>query len=228
MEGDVHISDKSLANATCLLCGAAAPFFTLAGKRHFHRCPVCGLTFVPAAWHISVEEERTRYCLHRNSPSDVGYVRFLSVAVEALERHIPSTGAPSVLDYGCGPEPVLVGLLRERGYRMTGYDPFFAPDPALGGPFDAVVSTEAVEHFRAPDIDLERLAGLVRPGGVIVIMTALTDGVADLSRWHYALDSTHVALFALRTFEWMLTRWPLSVVEANGRNLVVLKRADPS
>lgn len=213
-----------LANATCLLCRAVAPFLTLAGKRPFYQCPTCGLIFVPAAWHVSVDAERERYCLHRNSPTDAGYVRFLSPAIEALGRSVPPEGASSVLDYGCGPEPVLVGLLRERGYRVNGYDPFFAPEQPYGALFDAVVSTEAIEHFRVPGVDLQRMTDLVRPGGVVVIMTALTDGVADVGRWHYALDSTHIALYALRTFEWLGARWPLSVIETNGRNLVVLKR----
>ena len=201
-----------------------APFFTRAGKRPFYRCPTCGLSFVPAAWHVTAEAERARYCLHRNSPEDVGYVRFLSVAIEALVRHVPRAGAPSVLDYGCGPGPVLAGLLRERGYRVTGYDPFFAPDRSGGIVFDAVVCTEAIEHFRTPAADLERLTDVVRPGGIVVVMTALTDGVADLARWHYALDCTHIALYALRTFEWLGAHWPLSVIETNGRNLVVLRR----
>ena len=213
----------------CLLCGAEAPFLALAGSRPFHRCPACGLTFVPALWHLSAAAERARYGLHRNSPEDAGYVRFLDPALAALERHRPPAGAPSVLDYGCGPEPVLVGLLRRRGYRASGYDPFFAPGLPDAARFDAVVSTEAVEHFRRPDVELQRMADLVRPGGIVVIMTALTDGVADLARWHYALDSTHIALYALRTFEWLCGRGPLRVVETNGRNLVVLTRqGDPA
>ena len=217
------------ANAACLLCRTVAPFLTLAGKRPFHRCPTCGLTFVPAAWHVSEDEERTRYGLHRNSPDDAGYVRFLNPVIEALERHIPPSRMPSVLDYGCGPEPVLLNLLRKRGYRVNGYDLFFAPDWPGTAPFDAVVSTEAVEHFRTPSVEFKRLAGSVRPGGFVVIMTALTDGVNDLARWHYALDSTHIALYALRTFGWLAAHWPLAVVETNGLNLVVLQRApEPS
>ena len=221
---EAHVPGIPLADAPCLLCGVAARFFAQAGKRPFHQCPQCGLIFVPAAWHVTADEERARYTLHRNSPEDAGYVRFLNPAIEALERHVPPTGAPLVLDYGCGPAPVLAGLLRERGYRVSGYDPLFAPDLPGDLLFDAVVSTEAMEHFREPALDLQRLAGLVRPGGVVAIMTSLTDGVADFARWHYALDSTHIALYELRTFEWLGSRWPLALVETNGRNLIVLKR----
>lgn len=210
----------------CLLCGALAPHVAVAARRHLHACPVCGLTFVPVAGHLSLDAEHTRYLLHRNTREDVGYVRFLMTAVEALERHVPTVGSPSVLDYGCGPTPVLVGLLRERGYETEGYDPFFAP---RGGdftrPHDAVVLTETVEHFRRPADEFERIVGLVRPGGVIVVVTALTDTVTDFSHWHYALDSTHVALYALKTFAWIASRYALETVETNGRNLVVLRRA---
>ncbi len=211
-------------NASCLLCGASAPFHAQAAKRPFHKCPECGLIFVPGDWHVTPEAERARYGLHRNTPGDRGYVAFLNTAIEALTRHVPAQGAPRVLDYGCGPDPVLVGLLNGRGFRAEGYDPFFAPDIRPGAVFDAVVSTEAIEHFRKPAAELDRMAGLTRTGGVMVIMTSLTDGIEDISRWHYALDSTHIALYSLTTFSWIASHWPLSVMETNGRNLVVLGR----
>ena len=89
----------------------------------------------------------------------------------------------------------------------------------------AVVATESFEHLRAPGADLDRICGCVTPGGVVVVLTSLTDGVADLAHWHYALDATHIGLFAQRTFAWIETRWPLRVLEGNGRNLTVMRRA---
>lgn len=210
--------------AACLLCGADSPFLEMAGSRPFHACPVCGLAFVPAAWHGSPEAELARYRLHRNRPDDAGYVRFLTTAIDALERHVPFEKAPRILDYGCGPTPVLAGLLRERGCRVSGYDCFFAPDFDEQARFDAVVSTEAIEHFRSPAGDLDRMVRSLEPGGVIVVLTSLRDAVRELGRWHYALDETHIGLYALRTFAWMATRWPVAVIETNPRNLVVLRR----
>lgn len=208
----------------CLLCGTPASRVAVAGGRPLHACLVCGLTFVPTTGHLSLDEERARYRLHRNTREDAGYVKFLMTAVEALERHAPAAGALSVLDYGCGPAPVLVELLRERGYAAEGYDPFFAPRAAgCDRVYDVVISTETIEHFRQPAVEFGRMVRRLNPGGVILLMTALTDAVTDFSRWHYALDSTHVALYSLKTVAWLTARYPLALAETNGRNLVVLR-----
>lgn len=223
-----------IPGAECPLCGALAPFATRAAPRPVHRCPECDLRFVPAAHHLSPEQERARYRLHRNSIEDAGYVRFLSPVVEALKRRLPcratppltrqglpAAGAPAVLDYGCGPDPVLVKLLRRAGYDAAGYDPFFHPDTELRRGYDAVVSTETFEHFRAPATEIERVVRLLKPGGVLAVMTALYDG-QDLATWHYSLDATHVCFYTIATFRFVAVRWGLQVVETNDRNLIVM------
>jgi len=35
------------------------------------------------------------------------------------------------LDYGCGPGPTLSVMLREKGFKMADYDPFFKPMPLI-------------------------------------------------------------------------------------------------
>jgi 2-polyprenyl-3-methyl-5-hydroxy-6-metoxy-1,4-benzoquinol methylase len=220
---DIHSSPP--ASEPCLLCGALAPRVATAARRPLHTCPVCGLTFVPAAGHVSMEDERARYLLHRNTREDAGYVRFLMTAVGALERRVPAATGPLVLDYGCGPTPVLVELLRERGYAAEGYDPFFAPRGAdLTRAYEVVMATETAEHFRRPAAEFERIVRLVRPGGILIVLTALTDVVTDFARWHYALDSTHVAFYSLKTFAWLAARHRLTMIETNGHNLVMLGR----
>jgi SAM-dependent methyltransferase len=209
---------------TCPLCATAAERPVAAAGRPLWACPECGLRFVPADHHLSLEQERQRYLLHRNSRADDGYVRFLMNAVDALRRHAGSPPGLDVLDYGSGPTAVLADLLREAGFRVTAFDPFFAPDADLSRPFDAVVSTETFEHFRRPREDVARVVALVKPGGLLVVMTALHDGVADWGRWHYALDSTHVAFYSARTFAYIAREWGLCIREQNGRNLVVLER----
>lgn len=211
------------ARVACPLCGATAPGAASAAGRPIHACPVCDLRFVPAAFHVSSEQERARYKLHRNSPSDAGYVRFLSPVVEALRRALPPEAGGEVLDYGAGPEPVLVGLLRAAGYAASGYDPFFGSSGAAGRACDAVVSTEVFEHFRAPGADIERVVRLVKPGGVLVVMTALYEG-QDLATWHYSHDVTHVAFYSAATVSWIARRWRLELLETDGRRLTVLRR----
>jgi SAM-dependent methyltransferase len=127
------------------------------------------------------------------------------------------------LDYGSGPTPVLVELLRKAGWDATGYDPFFAPDADLSRPFNAVVSTETFEHFRQPREETGRVLRLLAPGGVLVVMTSLCDAVTDWPRWHYARDETHVAFYSTRTFAHLAAARGLMPLENNGRNVVVLQ-----
>lgn len=218
------LRESPAGTAPCPLCEASAPFEATAGQRPFHRCPGCGLCFVPAAFHLTPEAEQARYRLHRNTAEDAGYVAYLRPAADALERHLPAAGAGRVLDYGSGPTPVFVQMLRARGYEATGYDPYFAADTPAAGPFAAVTATETAEHFRAPASEWLRLADLLGPGGILVVMTAFSDGIADLARWHYALDCTHVALYARRTFDWIAARHKFALLETDGRRLMVFRR----
>lgn len=178
--------------------------------------------FVPASAHVTPDVELARYRLHQNSLNDAGYVRFLEPALRALERHAPAGGR--VLDYGAGPVPVLAELLRRAGFRVATYDRYFAPDTGLTPPFDAVVATETFEHFRDPRADLDRIAGLLEAGAVLVVMTSLWTPACDIARWHYANDTTHVVFYALETFRYIGDRWGFTLVETNSRNLVVLRR----
>ena len=206
----------------CPLCGAPAPWRMALPGRPLHACSRCALHFVPASAHIPPAAELARYRLHQNSLNDAGYVRFLEPAQRALERHAPAGGR--VLDYGAGPVPVLAELLRQAGFLVATYDRCFAPDTVLMPPFDAVVSTETFEHFRDPRADLDRIAGLLGEGGLLVVMTSLWTPACDFTRWHYATDTTHVLFYALETFRYIGACWGFTLVETNGRNLVVLRR----
>lgn len=139
-----------------------------------------------------------------------------------LERFCPSV--ESLLDYGCGPGPVLVELLRRRGYRAVGYDPFFAPDTDLTGPFDAVVSTETFEHFSDPGREMKRLVRLIRPGGYLAVMTLFHPGPDGLADWWYIRDTTHVAFYSTATLDWICSAHGLTTVYRDDRNFAIMRR----
>lgn len=188
---------------TCPLCDSpdCAPFAEVDGRCYF-RCARCVLTFLDPAQLPTAEEERATYALHENDPNDSGYRTFLS----RLTTHLVSrlmAGAHG-LDYGCGPGPALARMLEEEGFRMSVYDPVFSPDPsALDGRYDFVTCTEVVEHFHRPGGEFARLAGLLRPGGYIGIMTSWLADDAGFARWHYRRDPTHVCFYKPETFAWI-------------------------
>lgn len=194
----------------------------IAYGRTLRHCEMCDLIFVIAAEHILAEREHARYALHKNTIDNTGYVaRF-----ERLMAHVADLahGPKRILDFGCGPGPVLVELLRRRGHDAVGYDPFFASDTDLSRPFDIVFCTETAEHFRKPGESFGRLASLVTPAGTLAIMTSLHPGAAGVGSWWYVRDETHVSFYSLRTFEWIGRHLGLDLESTDQREIVVLRR----
>ncbi len=206
----------------CPLCqGADVGFFCADAARPYLRCRACDLVFVDPAMLPAPEAERARYETHNNDAADPGYVafleRFAAPFCEALGP-APLDG----LDYGCGPSPVLAGLLEARGHKMALWDPFFAPDATvLARTYDFVTCTEVVEHFHRPGEELARIIGLLRRGGRLGIMTSLRPADEAFPTWHYRRDFTHVSFFSQETFEFLARRHDLSVTFPD-RDLVFL------
>ncbi len=190
--------------------------------REFRSCPVCSLIHVPPRFHIAPDAEAARYRLHRNDPGDEGYVRFLGQLADPLCRLL-DPGSRGI-DYGSGPGGVLAGMLRERGFICDGYDPVFDPrDPAP--PYDFAACAEVFEHFHEPGAEIARLVALLRPGGVLGVMTEFRPPGSTPAQWHYTSDPTHVAFYTMETFAWIACRMGLRLIYADGRRVVILSRA---
>ena len=82
---------------------------------------------------------------------------------------VETFGSGPYLDYGCGPDAILVRLLRERGVMAYGidpqlrdvwrcYQPHFDPDPEeFVGTFPVVICREVLEHC-----PLRKIPGVIR------------------------------------------------------------------
>ncbi|MFG6175635.1 class I SAM-dependent methyltransferase [Halomonas sp. THAF12] len=210
---------------TCPLCASVEhlPFHRDA-RRDYRRCRQCELVFVPAHQRLGPEEEKAVYDRHQNSPDDLGYRRFLSRLFDPLLAKL----APGDrgLDFGAGPGPTLSVMFEEAGHPMAIFDPFYAPDASvLAYRYDFVTATEVVEHLFAPGQELERLVGLLAPGGWLGLMTKRVSSVEAFAGWHYILDPTHVCFFSEGTFHWFAERWQLRV-EFPADDVVLLQRSE--
>jgi SAM-dependent methyltransferase len=117
-----------------------------------------------------------------------------------LLRALPTQG-DRILDFGCG-EGILARRLRARGARVTAIDTdrssidlaldqgadgidYLCGDamtwPFEEGSFDAVVAV-AVLHHTGTEAGLQRMAALLRPGGVLLVVGLARSGRADLPR----------------------------------------------
>jgi SAM-dependent methyltransferase len=187
----------------CSLCHcSAAELIFQTSRRSFFACSACQLIFVPRAEHLSQSEEKLAYSHHRNDPDDRGYQNFLSQLVKPLSSYL-SPGLRG-LDYGSGPGPALSQMLNDYGVFTENYDPYFSPAEALlSDRYDFVTCTEVVEHFRNPLEEWRKLTNLVKPGGLLAIMTSFAPSNEKLAQWSYKEDLTHVAFYREETFRWI-------------------------
>ena len=207
----------------CPLCKGeqTMPYFS-DRYRDYLRCTTCALIFVPAIFHLSDDREKQRYDLHDNDPADPRYRAFLSRLYNPLKARLP-TGACG-LDFGCGPGPTLSVMFRERGYATDIYDKFYARDPAVfQRAYDFVTATEVFEHLRDPQFELQRLYRLVKPGGILGIMTKLATDKPAFETWHYKRDPTHICFFSKATFEWLGHLWH-SKIEFIGADVILISK----
>lgn len=148
-----------------------------------------------------------------------------------LERHRPPG---RLLDLGCWVGFLLVEA-RERGWQGTGVEPSawasgYARDvhgldvvqadvltADVTGPFDAVVMADVLEHLPDPAAALDRLAGLLAPGGVLVLL--LPDAGSRVARvlgrrW-WSVIPTHVQYFTRGSLRALLQRQGWRVLEVD-------------
>jgi SAM-dependent methyltransferase len=133
-------------------------------------------------------------------------------------------GGAHGLDFGCGPAPLLVKMMNEAGFRAVGYDPLFAPhESLLDERYDFVSCSEVVEHFRNPAEAWRLLVSLLKPGGVLGVMTEWYRGQTPLSSWRYARDPTHLVFYCRKTFEFLAETYGLGL-EFPRENVCLLGR----
>ncbi len=166
-----------------------------------------------------------------------GYWRWQAIADPPDHRYLvpavlEALGAPagrSVLDVGCG-NGALSAKLAARGFTMTGIDfepsgialagaayphitfrrhDIGAPLPTdLLGRFDAVVSTEVIEHLLLPRQLFARAREALRPGGALVVSTPYHGYTKNLAlallgrfdrHWSAGSDYGHIKFFSPST-----------------------------
>jgi SAM-dependent methyltransferase len=207
----------------CRLCGAASAVLgqLKSDSRVFLHCIGCDCVFVQSDGLLPADGERARYLEHNNdaTPEYEKFLNRLAIPVGKAAR-VKGEG----LDFGCGPVPVLSVLLAKQGFRMRQYDPFFFPDQtALKARYDFITCSEAAEHFHQPLKEFELLHKLMRPGGILGVMTQMRQSWEGFFQWYYPRDPTHVIFYSPRTMRWIADRFGWSAGFAP-ENVVIFRR----
>jgi SAM-dependent methyltransferase len=182
----------------------------------FLRCPSCG--------HLQVDPMPDRVAYEETASDDyeleeAGQRATARGVLERIERHVPRRGR--LLDFGAW-----VGFLASeaeaRGWEVVGVEPslwaaerarsrgvqIVAPEELSRGEFDAIALGDVIEHLPDLDAELDKLARLLSPGGVIWIATPDAGSrVARMlgPRW-WSVIPTHVHLFTRRSLRALLER----------------------
>lgn len=204
----------------CSLCDTV---LVQKADEHYFICSSCGAYVKDQNDYLSAEEEKLRYEAHNNDVNDIHYQKFTSPITNA----ILNTFSPSHLglDYGCGTGPVISKVLRDKGYQVNLYDPYFYPDSAyLLHQYDYIFSCEVFEHFQNPKKEIGKLVGLLKDGGHLLIMTHLFENQTDFSKWYYRNDPTHVFIYTKKTMQWIAEMFSLSIEKMGEREVRFKKR----
>lgn len=179
------------------------------------------LIFTESKFLPSLAEERSRYLSHNNGIQYPGYVNFLK---QIIEPSLPFLSANMRgLDYGCGPMPTLSILLKNEGLLCLDYDPLFFP-VMPDGLFDFIFATECFEHFHKPGKEIEKISGILKPGGYLMIMTTQWESRDNFSSWYYTNDLTHVSFYHKNTFDYIADEYGFSQKLLKDSKIVILKK----
>ncbi|EQC51980.1 class I SAM-dependent methyltransferase [Bacteriovorax sp. DB6_IX] len=208
----------------CTLCQSSnSIIYSELSDANYFQCQECLFIFQDPATYLVNSEEKARYDTHQNNPEDEGYRKFLSRVVDPLlERIQPGDKG---LDFGCGPGPTISVMLEERGFAVDNYDLYFCPETKLiDGSYDFITSTEVFEHFYKPGREIERIWKLLKPGGVLGVMTLFyPETEEEFRKWWYKNDPTHVCFFSPEVFNFLAEKYGAEV-EVLSDQVVFLKK----
>lgn len=207
----------------CPLCFNKASFTIINGpdSRSYRGCNKCRLIFTETRFLPSAKSEKKRYLTHKNGIQYKGYVDFLN---QAIEPALPLLNkAMQGLDFGCGPTPTLSVILEQKGFKCDNYDPLFFPD-IPEKEYDFIFATECFEHFFFPAKEMQRIKSLLKPGGILIVMTETWKSTEAFTSWYYAKDSTHVSFFHSQTFGFIAEKFGFDLLECNNDRVMLMQR----
>ncbi len=200
----------------CRLCNAETTFFFEFRGNRYYRCSCCLSLMLDPQKYLSLESEKKLYEEHNNDVEDPRYQQFVTPILEKVEHRFDQGHLG--LDFGAGTGPVITKLLREKGYNIELYDPFFWNDhKVLELRYDFIVCCEVIEHFHNPGKEFELLRLLLKPGGSLYCMTIVYSEDIDFGKWHYKNDPTHVFFYHERALAWIKEHYDFSALRREGR-----------
>lgn len=166
--------------------------------------------------------ERKHYTFHHNSIEDENYVAFLNRVISPALKYLCE--GMKGLDFGCGPNPVLSELLKQRNFDCDNYDCFFFPNLDRNKRYDFVFATECFEHFYNPKEELSLISGMLKKDGFLCVMTEYYPSKEGFGNWYYKNDPTHVCFYKHDTLSFIEKEFGYSEIYNDNKRVFILKK----
>ncbi len=198
----------------------------------YHKCRTCGSLWANDA---RCDPAMLRRCYTDTSTAYWAYLRdderLQARLVGLLDRYAPGR---ALCDVGCGDgrflsalpsqwikhgleaAPRAVELCRAAGFDVGLGTPAASPRPAA---YDAVTCLDTLEHMLDPAAEVAGMAAMLRPGGVLLIVTGDAQaGTARLagSSWEYLHCVGHVSVLSRAALRKMLIDGGLVIAAHSG------------
>ncbi len=206
---------------------ATAPAGSARGSRtgrdfDLRACPACGFSFVANPWTDYAQIYDEAYYAGRGSDPMIDYAfefQADTATVRAYEWrgwdrlvHQLKPGPVKWLDFGCGCGTLVRSIAALKKDKIYGFDtgawaararesglPILteAELAAHAGTFDIVTAIDVIEHVVAPLQMLAQCRRLLKPGGILIPITANAEIVSreKLASWSYVRPEIHVSFF---------------------------------
>jgi SAM-dependent methyltransferase len=209
---------------TCKIC-SSSNLELLDSQDQYYYCHDCEVIFCGSEAIIDPDEEKKRYEGHDNNHQNQGYVRmFKDFIAEVIEPHINLGEINDVLEFGCGPGPVLADLLADRNLNVDLYDPYFFPQKVFKDQkYDLITATEVFEHFSDPIKEIKLLRSHLKEGAYLAVMTSFHPGPKDFEDWWYKWDPTHVVFYNQKTFSKIASDFDLEIIDTDQEKYILFK-----
>lgn len=210
----------------CSICKETTLSYTHPDFPHAYTyCPSCEMVLLLETFYVDVTREKKQYDFHNNSLENSGYVRMFEDFLDFFWKEL-TCKAPTVLDFGSGPTPVLAHLMQKRGANVMCYDKFYQQDTAYKShSFDLITSTEVFEHLDTPKQTLQHLSERLNPQGILAIMTLFHTNSEDFFwKWWYRRDPTHIVFYTPKTFEILAPLCGLKIIKSDDTRIIVLQK----
>ena len=67
---------------------------------------------------------------------------------------------------------------------------------------------------------------MLKPGGILAIMTNFYSEEIDFDEWWYQRDPTHVSFYSIKTFEWLSESFNWNILSNNEMdNVIILQKS---